>query len=316
MAVIGDRRCTSTSRWRSPTHRPARCARSWASGSLVAAGVADRRPTCGLAGPSRRRSSAGSSLPARAPRRPHAARCSASGSCCSACSTSASSSPHVVLLREPAPTGWRWVLFTVFVAMGSDSGGYFAGRAFGRRKLMPAVSPSKTVEGALGAVAGAVLHRRCCAGCVFFRALGAGEALGLGAVDQRARAVRRPRASRRSSGPSAPRTRAGLSPATVASSIAWTVCCFPFVFAYYYAALAAAAEVAAMATPVARHHPARVRRRARRARLRARARALRRRQAPRREGAALLDRLRAGHLLARSAARPSTRSPRCRSAAT
>ena len=85
--------------------------------------------------------------------------------------------PHMVLLRG-LPDGWRWVLFTVYVAMGSDSGGYFAGRAWGRRKLMPAVSPSKTVEGALGAVGGAVviaLGSR----ALFFRQLGGGEAVAL-----------------------------------------------------------------------------------------------------------------------------------------
>jgi phosphatidate cytidylyltransferase len=34
----------------------------------------------------------------------------------------------------------------------SDIGAYFVGRAFGRRKLIPAVSPGKTVAGAVGAV--------------------------------------------------------------------------------------------------------------------------------------------------------------------
>jgi phosphatidate cytidylyltransferase len=66
--------------------------------------------------------------------------------------------PHITLLRElSSGDGWRWVLFTVAVVFGSDSGGYFAGRAYGRRKLMPEVSPKKTVEGAIGAVLGAVL---------------------------------------------------------------------------------------------------------------------------------------------------------------
>jgi phosphatidate cytidylyltransferase len=66
--------------------------------------------------------------------------------------------PHVTLMRElPSGDGWRWVLFTVAAVFGSDSGGYFAGRAWGRRKLMPEVSPKKTVEGAAGAVAGAVV---------------------------------------------------------------------------------------------------------------------------------------------------------------
>src|SRR6185295_5979935 len=88
--------------------------------------------------------------------------------------------PHMVLLRAPGE-GWRLVLFTVYVAMASDSGGYFAGRAFGRHKLAPSVSPSKTVEGALGGVAGAMLIAALCR-VVFLRALAGGEALLLGAV--------------------------------------------------------------------------------------------------------------------------------------
>jgi phosphatidate cytidylyltransferase len=75
--------------------------------------------------------------------------------------------PHVVLLRHSSPEGWRWVLFTIFVAMGSDTGGYFGGRWLGRRKLFEAVSPSKTVEGALGSIAGAIVTALVC-GAVFF----------------------------------------------------------------------------------------------------------------------------------------------------
>src|SRR2546422_5782366 len=60
--------------------------------------------------------------------------------------------PHFVLLRElDHDHGWRWVLLTVFAAMGSDSGGYLTGRALGRHKLAPSISPSKTVEGARSA---------------------------------------------------------------------------------------------------------------------------------------------------------------------
>ena len=87
--------------------------------------------------------------------------------------------PHFVLLREGL--GWRWVLFTVYVAMGSDSGGYFTGRYLGRHKLAPAISPSKTVEGAVGAVAGAMLIAAVCR-LVFFADLGGREALVLGAM--------------------------------------------------------------------------------------------------------------------------------------
>lgn len=66
--------------------------------------------------------------------------------------------PHFIWLRvEPAGNGPSWVLFVLAVAMGGDSGGYFAGRFLGKHLLMPAVSPKKTVEGALGAIAGNLL---------------------------------------------------------------------------------------------------------------------------------------------------------------
>jgi phosphatidate cytidylyltransferase len=56
---------------------------------------------------------------------------------------------------------WTMVFLLAVVAL-SDSTQYFAGRAFGRRKLAPSISPAKTIEGALGgvvaaAVAGALL---------------------------------------------------------------------------------------------------------------------------------------------------------------
>ncbi|MDB2592478.1 phosphatidate cytidylyltransferase [Gammaproteobacteria bacterium] len=44
------------------------------------------------------------------------------------------------------------VVLWIALACGSDTGGYFAGKFFGRHRLIPAVSPNKTWEGALGGV--------------------------------------------------------------------------------------------------------------------------------------------------------------------
>ena len=58
---------------------------------------------------------------------------------------------HHRFVVDPA-AGAVLVFFPIALTWVSDTGAYFAGRAFGRRKLMPAVSPGKTVAGAVGAV--------------------------------------------------------------------------------------------------------------------------------------------------------------------
>lgn len=50
------------------------------------------------------------------------------------------------------PDGAHWVTFVIVIGMAGDTGGYFVGRALGRHKLIPHLSPGKTVEGALGIV--------------------------------------------------------------------------------------------------------------------------------------------------------------------
>lgn len=52
-----------------------------------------------------------------------------------------------------AAAGTALVMFPVILTWASDIGAYFVGRAFGKAKLMPSISPGKTRAGALGAVA-------------------------------------------------------------------------------------------------------------------------------------------------------------------
>jgi phosphatidate cytidylyltransferase len=46
--------------------------------------------------------------------------------------------------------GLGWFLLVLFVTWLSDTGAYLVGKNVGRRKLLPRVSPNKTVEGAIG----------------------------------------------------------------------------------------------------------------------------------------------------------------------
>ncbi len=65
-----------------------------------------------------------------------------------------------LLLRE-LPQGAFLIYMVFFIVWAGDSGGYFVGKAIGKRKLAPTISPGKTIEGAIantvGAVAGAAI---------------------------------------------------------------------------------------------------------------------------------------------------------------
>jgi phosphatidate cytidylyltransferase len=64
--------------------------------------------------------------------------------------------PHFYWLRNLA-AGPQWVTFVIAIGMAGDSGGYFVGHAVGRHKLIPRISPGKTVEGAAGIILGSLV---------------------------------------------------------------------------------------------------------------------------------------------------------------
>ncbi len=59
--------------------------------------------------------------------------------------------------RMHPEVGAFYLFFTITIVVLGDCGAYFAGRAYGRRRLAPRISPGKTVEGALGALAAGTL---------------------------------------------------------------------------------------------------------------------------------------------------------------
>lgn len=66
----------------------------------------------------------------------------------------------MLYLRASFPNHYDAIYFILLAlgfAWGGDTCAYFAGRAFGKHKLAPIVSPHKTVEGAVGGVLGSVL---------------------------------------------------------------------------------------------------------------------------------------------------------------
>ncbi len=64
--------------------------------------------------------------------------------------------PYFALLRN-GDNGIPLIVLMFSLAFASDTGAYFVGRWAGSIKLMPRVSPNKTVEGALGGLAAALL---------------------------------------------------------------------------------------------------------------------------------------------------------------
>jgi phosphatidate cytidylyltransferase len=62
---------------------------------------------------------------------------------------------YLVALRLEAGRGW--VFLALLATFGSDTAAFFVGRALGRHKLAPHISPGKTWEGAIAGVFGAII---------------------------------------------------------------------------------------------------------------------------------------------------------------
>ncbi len=63
--------------------------------------------------------------------------------------------------------GWKGTLVLIATIVVSDSAQFYTGRAFGRRPLAPAISPKKTVEGAVGGILFGTLFMTLAIGFVF-----------------------------------------------------------------------------------------------------------------------------------------------------
>jgi len=63
---------------------------------------------------------------------------------------------HLIWLRL-LPDGAGWVFLALFATFASDTTAYFVGSLLGKKRLAPSISPSKTLEGAIGGLAGSMI---------------------------------------------------------------------------------------------------------------------------------------------------------------
>jgi phosphatidate cytidylyltransferase len=63
----------------------------------------------------------------------------------------------LLLIRDISEFGFWAVMAVLFTVFAADTGAFFVGRAFGRHRLAPAISPKKSWEGLVGGLVAAVL---------------------------------------------------------------------------------------------------------------------------------------------------------------
>lgn len=71
---------------------------------------------------------------------------------------------YFILIRR-LDQGVLWIFFLLVLAFSGDVTAYYVGKNIGKKKLLPHVSPNKTVEGTIGLIIGST------AGCVIFKAI-------------------------------------------------------------------------------------------------------------------------------------------------
>jgi len=59
---------------------------------------------------------------------------------------------YYLLVTRDGSNALSNILYAFFIIWATDTGAYFVGRAIGKRKLWPTISPNKTVEGAIGGI--------------------------------------------------------------------------------------------------------------------------------------------------------------------
>ncbi len=69
---------------------------------------------------------------------------------------------YLILVRNgTAMEGCKWIFFLLGIVFAGDIGALYAGTFLGKHKLIPAVSPQKTIEGSLGGIATNLLVGSC-----------------------------------------------------------------------------------------------------------------------------------------------------------
>ena len=64
---------------------------------------------------------------------------------------------YLIEIRGSELIGLKYIFFVLIVVWSTDSGAYFIGKAIGKKKLWPDISPNKTIEGSLGGILSAII---------------------------------------------------------------------------------------------------------------------------------------------------------------